>query len=68
MTPVESAGGCRGSRGDLTASVGQDDDDHLRAADVMSQNPFSVPQGPLVEAAWRMREAHVRHPAVSSDG
>jgi CBS domain-containing protein len=59
------------SERDLTADVaaGHDDDVYLTAADVMSQNLVTVPpEAPLVEAARIMREAHVRHLPVVSDG
>lgn len=57
------------SERDLTASAGHGDDARLTAADVMSQNLVSIPpEAPLVEAARIMREAHVRHLPVISDG
>jgi CBS domain-containing protein len=57
------------SERDLTASAGHGDGGLLTAADVMAQNLVSVPpEAPLVEAARIMREAHVRHLPVVSDG
>jgi len=57
------------SERDLTTAAGHGDDDRLTAADVMTQSLVSVPpEAPLVEAARIMREAHVRHLPVISDG
>ena len=59
------------SERDLTTELmaGDDGDDRLTAADVMTQNLVTVPpEAPLVEAARVMREAHVRHLPVVSDG
>jgi CBS domain-containing protein len=59
------------SERDLTAdaAAGHDGNVHLSAADVMSPDLVTVPpEAPLVEAARIMREAHVRHLPVVSDG
>lgn len=58
------------SERDLTADAAAGHDDvHLTAADVMSQQLVTVPPtAPLVEASRIMREAHVRHLPVVTDG
>ena len=59
------------SERDLTAdtATGHDEAVHPVAADVMSHNLVTVPpEANLVEAARIMREAHVRHLPVVSDG
>jgi CBS domain-containing protein len=59
------------SERDLAADAAAPHDDHRRltAADVMSRHLVTVPpDAPLVEAARIMREAHVRHLPVVSDG
>lgn len=50
-------------------TVGEVGQESLTAADVMTENLVEVPlEAPLVEAARIMREAHVRHLPVVSDG
>jgi CBS domain-containing protein len=57
------------SERDLTADAAAGIDVDLTAADVMTRNLVTVsPEAPLVEAARMMREAHVRHLPVVSDG